>query len=68
LWLNLGDIPERLGLEARLSRLTRWVIEAEIAGRRFGLRLPEIEFAPEFGALHRDRCLQAIALYKPARE
>jgi len=67
LWLNLADIPEALGLEARLSRLTRWVIEAETAGQRFGLRLFGIEFEPEFGASHRDRCLQAIALYKPAR-
>jgi uncharacterized protein (DUF58 family) len=67
LWLNLADIPEALGLESRLSRLTRWVIEAETAGQRFGLRLFGIEFGPEFGASHRDRCLQAIALYKPAR-
>ena len=67
LWLNFADIPETLGLEGRLSRLTRWVIEAEAAGHRFGLRLPGTEFAPEFGASHRDRCLQAIALYKPAR-
>jgi uncharacterized protein (DUF58 family) len=65
LWLNLADIPEALGLEARLSRLTRWVIEAETAGQRFGLRLFGIEFEPEFGVSHRDRCLQAIALYKP---
>lgn len=68
LWLDLADIPEALGLETRLSRLTRWVIGAESAGQRFGLRLPGIEFEPEFGAPHRDRCLQAIALYKPARD
>jgi uncharacterized protein (DUF58 family) len=67
LWLDLADIAEALGLEARLSRLTRWVIEAEIAGQRFGLRLSGLEFESEFGASHRDRCLQAIALYKPAR-
>jgi uncharacterized protein (DUF58 family) len=65
-WLNLADIPEMQGREARLSRLTRWVIEAETAGQRFGLRLPGTEFEPEFGASHRDRCLHAIALYKPA--
>ena len=68
LWLNLADIPETLGLEARLSRLTRWVIEADTAGQRFGLRLPGIEFDPALHASHRDQCLQAIALYKPARE
>ena len=68
LWLSLADIPDTLGLEARLSRLTRWVIDAETAGLRFGLRLPGLEYEPEFGAAHRDHCLQAIALYKPARE
>jgi len=68
LWLDLADIPDTLGLEARLSRLTRWVIDAETAGQRFGLRLSGIEFEPEFGASHRDHCLQAIALYKPAGE
>lgn len=68
LWLNLADIPDMLGLEARLSRLTRWIVDAETAGLRFGLRLPGIEFEPEFGASHRDRCLQAVALYRPAHE
>jgi len=67
LWLDVADIPESLGLEARLSRLTRWVIEAETAGQRFGLRMYGIEFEPDFGASHRDRCLQAIAMYKPPR-
>ncbi len=68
LWLNLADIPEMLGLEARLSRLTRWVIEAETAASVSVCARPESNSNPSFGASHRDRCLQAIALYKPARE
>jgi len=64
LWLDFGDIPNALGVEAKLSRLARWVIEAEAAGLRYGLRLPGIEYDPNSGALHRDHCLEALALYK----
>jgi uncharacterized protein (DUF58 family) len=65
LWLDFAGIPTSLPLEARLSRLARWVIDAESAGLRFGLRLPGVELAPEAGIAHRDRCLQALALYNP---
>ena len=64
LWLDFSDIPDALGLEAKISRLTRWVIEAEAANARYGLRLPGLEFEPDGGALHRDRCLQALALFQ----
>lgn len=64
LWLDFGDIPNALGVEAKLSRLARWVIESEAAGLRYGLRLPGSEYDPDSGALHRDRCLQALALFK----
>lgn len=64
LWLDFGDIPNALGVEAKLSRLARWVIESEAGGLRYGLRLPGSEFDPDSGALHRDRCLQALALFK----
>ena len=64
LWLAFGDIPNTLGIEAKLSRLARWVIESEAAGLKYGLRLPGSEYDPDSGALHRDRCLQALALFK----
>jgi uncharacterized protein (DUF58 family) len=64
LWLDFGDIPNALGVEAKLSRLARWVIESEAAGLRYGLRVPGIEYDPDSGTLHRDRCLKALALYK----
>ena len=63
LWLSFDDIPNALGLEAKLSRLARWVIEAEAAGLKYGLRVPGSEYDPDSGALHRDRCLQALALF-----
>lgn len=68
LWLDFADIPDALGLEAKLSRLARWVIEAESGGLRFGLRLPGLELEPAAGAAQRDRCLQALALFQPVRK
>ena len=64
LWLDFNDTPMNFGLEAKLSRLSRWVIESEAAGIKFGLRLPGRHYEPDSGALHRDRCLQALALFK----
>jgi uncharacterized protein (DUF58 family) len=49
-------------MEARLSRLTAWVLMAERLGLVYGLRLPGREFAPDQGPSHRSRCLEAMAL------
>jgi uncharacterized protein (DUF58 family) len=49
-------------LEARLSRLTAWVLMAERLGLDYGLRLPGRELPPDQGASHRSRCLEAMAL------
>jgi uncharacterized protein (DUF58 family) len=65
LWLDFSEIPVNLPLEARISRMARWVIDAEAAGLRFGLRLPGVELPPEAGIAHRDRCLQELALFNP---
>lgn len=61
LWLA----PERTGLadpEARISRLTAWVLQAERLGLDYGLRLPGVVIAPGNGAPQRQRCLEALAL------
>lgn len=52
-----------LDLEKRLSRLTRWVIDADRAGIRYRLQLPGTVIGPDQGQGHRLRCLQALALY-----
>lgn len=61
LWLNLADaaLPEH---EARVSRLTAWVLQADRLGLDYGLRLHGTEIAPDTGAAHRRRCLEALAL------
>ena len=48
--------------EARLSRLTAWVLQADRLGLNFGLRLPGREIAQGNGPAHRRNCLEALAL------
>jgi uncharacterized protein (DUF58 family) len=66
-WLSLDCLPERLDLEARISQLARWVLDAHAAGVSYGLRLPDATVRPAGGERHRDRCLEALALYPCAR-
>ena len=62
LLLDFADTPDR-SEEEKLSRMTRWVLEAEAQGLRYGLRLPDIELSSGNGAAHRDECLRGIALF-----
>lgn len=63
LYLDFAAIPAG-DAEARLSQLALWVIEAERAHRRYGLRLPSTRIAPALGQAHFHRCLRALALYQ----
>lgn len=64
LWFDWAELPSHMGVEARLSRLTRWVLLAQADGVRFGLRLPGATLPQAHGAAHLERCLQALALYE----
>ena len=61
LWLDpvLASLPDP---EARISRLTAWVLQADRLGLDYGLRLPGVEIAQDNGPAHRRRCLEALAL------
>ncbi len=63
LWFDLADTPESLGIEQRLSRLTRWIVDASQHGRRYGLRLPDLRIKLDAGDAHQARCLEALALF-----
>jgi uncharacterized protein (DUF58 family) len=52
-----------LQLEAKLEQLSRWVVEAEGGGERYGLRLPDSYIKPDRGPQHRHRCLAALAMF-----
>ena len=61
LWLE----PSQTGLqdaEARLARLTAWVLQADRLGVPYGLRLSGREISQGSGAAQRLRCLEALAL------
>ena len=62
LWLSWSQPPERDG-EGRLSRLTRWVLDAHAAGLAYGLKLPGTNLPPQVGEAHRRLCLEALARY-----
>lgn len=48
--------------EARLRRLTAWVLAAEAAQREYTLHLAEQSIGPGVGGTHRHACLRALAL------
>lgn len=60
LWLDFARCGT-LEVEARLSRLTAWVLAADRAGVEYGLRVPGHEIAPASGPAHRLACLEALA-------
>jgi uncharacterized protein (DUF58 family) len=61
LWLDEATCGIQ-GLEARLSRLTAWVLLAERQGLDYGLRVNGREIPPDQGPAHRACCLEALAL------
>ena len=61
LWLDHAQCGTH-DLEARLSRLTAWVLIAERLELDYGLRLPGREIPPGQGTSHKTRCLEALAL------
>ncbi|MCX7136057.1 MAG: DUF58 domain-containing protein [Proteobacteria bacterium] len=64
LWLDWAATPDTLGVEARLSRLARWVVDAHAAALSFGMRLPGITLPPAPGDAQREHCLEALALFQ----
>ena len=56
-----NTLPANLDTEARISRLTRWVIDAEAAGARWSLHVRGTSLATDGGGAHRERCLEALA-------
>ena len=63
LWLDWEEAHAQ-NVEARLSVLCHWVLQAERYGQSYGLRIPGNVVAPARGELHRARCLEALALFR----
>lgn len=63
LWFDLARIPAP-DVEARLSMICRAVLEAELAGLQYGMRLGATAIEPNGGEAHEQLCLRALALYE----
>ncbi|MDB5764147.1 MAG: hypothetical protein JWQ21_3142 [Herminiimonas sp.] len=63
LQIDFSALPRSMDVEMKLSRMTRWVIEAEARGLPYGFRLGDIAFAASIGPAHQLACLHALALY-----
>lgn len=64
--LDIERLPPTMSLDAKLSRLTRWVLEAELRGLPYALRLGSTRFDAAAGPSQRDACLHALATYEAA--
>ncbi|MBI4987285.1 MAG: DUF58 domain-containing protein [Rhodocyclales bacterium] len=62
-WLDWNELPPDLDIEARLSRLTRWLIDAHAQGLAYGLSLPGRKVPLGQGARQFQDCLEALALH-----
>jgi uncharacterized protein (DUF58 family) len=63
-WFDYDQLTG-MGLERRLSVLTRWIVDADRTLEDYGLRVPGAEFPPAHGEAHRRSCLEALALFDP---
>jgi len=64
-WLEWNALLALPDVEARLSQLSRWIVDAEREGYQYGLRLPGFEAAPSRGELHQHYLLRTLALFDP---
>lgn len=64
--IDFAQLPRNMDVELKLSRMTRWVIEAEARGIPYAFALGDLRLAPSLGPAHRDACLRALALYGKA--
>jgi len=62
LWID-WQAQAASGIEDKLSRMARQVIDAEAGNNLYGLRLPGSEIKPDRCGRHYHRCLQALALF-----
>lgn len=62
--LDFSSLPPTMDTEARLSRMTRWVIEAEARGLPYAFQLGAVAYSPALGPAHREACLRALALFE----
>jgi len=61
--LDLNQLPRGMNIETKLSRMTRWVLEAEQRSIAYAFRAGAAVFPAALGPAHQEACLRALALY-----
>lgn len=64
--LDFSALPRSLDVETRLSRMTRWVLEAEGRSLAYAFQLDSIRLDAGLGPAQQQACLRALALYEGA--
>lgn len=65
LWFDYAELSYLPGVEARLSQLCRWIVDAEEGAYSYGLRVANFVAEPSRGGSHYARCLEALATAFP---
>jgi len=60
---DYADMPLHMGMEERLSQLTRWVLDADALKLIYTLKLGPVTLGPATGDPQRLACLRALALH-----
>lgn len=61
--LDFSSLPFSMDTELKLSRLTRWILEADALEQAYAFRLGDIIYPASSGHAHRQACLEALALF-----
>ncbi len=64
LCIDSALLPSNMDVELKMSRMTRWVLEAEARGLAYAFHLGDTAFPARLGPAHCDACLTALALYE----
>ena len=64
--IDFAALPDSLHLEQKLSRMTRWVLDAEALGAPYAFCLDDVTLPAACGPAQRNQCLQALAEYQLA--
>ena len=62
-WFTWEEVSNLNHIETALSQLCLWILIAEKQGALYGLKIPGCTLEPQRGEQHRDKCLQALALF-----
>lgn len=61
--IDYDRLPRAMNTELKLSRMTHWVLAAEMRGLPYAFHLGSTHFTPAVGPAHQAACLSALALH-----